>query len=347
MNAACGFPLEWRGCYTGLTALWVDDAYSHPAKAHPSLAFRILRHLEELGLLKEGDTVLDPMAGTGTFGLAWAVLGGQAILVELEPKFIALCEANKAELERTLGHPVGITILQGDSRRLSELLTERGLVRVTSPPYGLGIGIGQSGQEQGETYLEAMATVFQECAKVCDVLVSVSKDPTRNGKLRPLARDLQTLLEAADFRILCHHRAILFEEQTQGHLFEGSKKKVKGRMSFFKRLQWQKGKSEIAAYEDILVAVRDNPGGMKVVTSAPYGAGTILGGQTPEEIIAKTPSLKGRNPGGHWFQALTKGYGSTPGQIGALPDRPLHPMETGDVSLVKPFPDDHPADVLP
>ena len=55
MNAACGFPLEWRGCYTGQTALWVDDAYSHPAKAHPSLAFRILRHLEELGLLKEGD----------------------------------------------------------------------------------------------------------------------------------------------------------------------------------------------------------------------------------------------------------------------------------------------------
>lgn len=340
----CKSPVSWHGCYKGQTALWVDDAYAHPAKAHSALAFRILQHLEDLGLLTAESVVLDPMAGVGTFPLAWAAKGGRAILVELEPRFIGFCQQNKAQLERTLGHPVEIEIIQGDSRHLSELLKERGLIGVTSPPYedsinnprhgidlskigrerppphsqigpngktfygiqegqignlpdhplkvvtsppyedssnagatdnatraglradgsvrggpinpeGYGQAEGQIGQEQGGTYLSAMFQVYQEIGKVADVLVTITKNPTRKGKLRDLTEDTERLLVATGWNILCRHRAILFEEMEQGHLFEGSQKQVKGRLSFFKRLSWQKG-SPVAQWEDVLIAMR-------------------------------------------------------------------------------------------
>lgn len=326
-------PREWWGCYKGQHDLWTAESYAHPAKASPALAFRILEHLEELGLLPEGATILDPMGGIGTFVLAAALKGHPATMVELEPKFVKLAQANADRLAlKGFGAP--ITIIKGDARHLSELIKGQAVgvmsppylesqkgggisarkrgegdyplttklpgniyqpleagqspdqiaslpdyVGVTSPPYEdsdnrnpssqvLGEGgakpkvyvnpeaEGQIGQEKGETYLSAMAQVYAECAKLCPVLVVVTKNPTRNGKLRRLDLDTIALLEKCGYKIICRHRAMLFEEEEKTDLFGETTKKPKGRLSFFKRLSYQKG-SPVADHEDVLFCVKD------------------------------------------------------------------------------------------
>ena len=55
----------WTGCYSGNYDLITPESFAHPAKMAVGLCYRIFDHLEELGLLKAGATILDPMAGTG------------------------------------------------------------------------------------------------------------------------------------------------------------------------------------------------------------------------------------------------------------------------------------------
>ena len=131
----CSDTLVWHGCYRGTATLWSPESYEHPAKMSPVLGFRILEHLEGLGLLKPGGVVLDPMAGVGTVGLAAAVKGFASVLVELEPKFVGYCQQNKAALEKRLGRELPITIIQGDSRYLGQVLEGSGYIGITSPPY--------------------------------------------------------------------------------------------------------------------------------------------------------------------------------------------------------------------
>lgn len=366
----CGSDLWWWGLYRRDYDLANAESMEHPAKASWDLGFRILGHLEELGLLRPGSTVLDPLAGTGRFLIAACARGYRAVGVELEPKFVAMCQANKEYAGRKLGRVLDWEIIQGDARNLSGLLKERGLVAVSSSPYfdsgtgidkeahnrqvishgskGFGTQLGDlTGQtrygatpgqigklpdrpltaitsppymdiipgrldevgrrkklcgypdkpkqslggdrtsatvtaerlerqstgnighiganwkgEPQESYLSAMSHVYAEIARVADVLVVVVKNPTRQGKLRDLAGDTMRLLEATGWRINCVHQAMLFEETEQGDMFGGSQKRVKGRMSFFKRLAWQKG-SPVAQWEDIIFAVgRNRQGGM-------------------------------------------------------------------------------------
>ena len=47
---------------------------------------------------KPGDIVLDPMAGSGT-ALIGALMGRHIVCVELEPKFIKMCEDNWAKIQ--------------------------------------------------------------------------------------------------------------------------------------------------------------------------------------------------------------------------------------------------------
>lgn len=125
----------WTGLYKQSYDLATDESNAHPAKASFGLAFKIIEHLEELGLLKSGDIILDPMAGTGRFLLAGAAKGYAGIAIELEDKFCKMLTDNIKYASEKLGKPIDITCIQGDSRNLSGLLTERGLVALTSPPY--------------------------------------------------------------------------------------------------------------------------------------------------------------------------------------------------------------------
>jgi len=55
MKARCGEELCWHNCYSGVYDLITPDSVAHPAKMAPTLCFRILQHLKELGLLKDGE----------------------------------------------------------------------------------------------------------------------------------------------------------------------------------------------------------------------------------------------------------------------------------------------------
>ena len=399
INAKCSHPLYWYGLYKQSYDLWCFDSYSHPAKMSVALTFKIMEHLKKLGLLAEGEPILDPMCGISTTGIVAGALGHPYIGVELEEKFINFSQQNKEYAERKLYKKFDWQIIEGDSRKLSELLHDNGLKSVMSPPYGsskivsgkqtvwserldphgrdiYGItggqignlpdrplkavtsppyldgysireggqvnkeyvekrkeklreqgrdeladslkvqeygsrnpdnignlkdvplkavmsppydnarntsqeyddkydlrrppGIkwgresfrgryddteGQIGKEQSETYLEAMSKVYSEIGRVSDVLCVVIKNPTRNGKLRRLDLDTIKILEMSGWKIHCQHRALLFEELEQATLFGETEKKVKGRLSFFKRLAYIKG-SPVANWEDIIFAVR-------------------------------------------------------------------------------------------
>ena len=112
------------------------------------------------------------------------------------------------------------------------------------------------GNQKGETYLEAMLQVYQEAYKAgISPLVTVTKNPTRNGELRRLDLDTANLLMQAGYEIIDYHRAILFEERHQLTLGGDTKTTPKGRLSFFKRLSYQKGNA-VAKWEDIIIATR-------------------------------------------------------------------------------------------
>ena len=106
-----------------------------------------------------------------------------------------------------------------------------------------------------ESYLSAMAQVYTQLAQVCPILVVVVKDPTRNGKLRELGKDTWRLMEQAGYTIVDYHQAMLFSEQHTATLDGQPVKRVKGRLSFFKRLSYQKG-SPVAQWEHVLIGVR-------------------------------------------------------------------------------------------
>lgn len=110
---------------------WFKKAsFSHPAKMHLSLQIYLIEHYT-----KPGDTILDPMAGSGTILTACA-LGRNVICVELEKKYVDMQKANWQKIQ-SLGPMMfckmgEATILQGEARNLDGLLTDNILF---SPPY--------------------------------------------------------------------------------------------------------------------------------------------------------------------------------------------------------------------
>lgn len=382
----CEKPLDWTGLYKGdsrFRKYLSPESFKHPAKMSLPLCEKILRHLEQLGLLTQGDTILDMMAGTARTGIIAELHRYPFIGIELEPHFIDLIEKNKVVLKSRIQREPDWTILQGDARKLSSLLSENGLVSLTSPPYadaethpsiggydkdwghtGKSItdrkglkaqrgyslnpsNIGNLKDSQGlvsltsppytnvgnradrkhqdgriaenlkagrtydgghnsggniaslldkvaltsppyedakthphgskeeiikdsiterrygqsvdlflkaDTYLGAMSQIYREAFKVCKVIATVTKNPTKKGELRRLDIDTAKLLEMAGFEIVDYHRAILFEEKTQKLLTGGSRRETKGRLSFFKRLSKAKG-NVVTNHEDILIAV--------------------------------------------------------------------------------------------
>jgi len=437
-NSDCGSPLFWHNCYSSGFDLITPESYAHPAKMAGALCFRIFSHLKELGLLSEGDTILDPMGGTGLTAICAGASGYPAITVELEQKFVDFQKDNKTYAERRLFKELDWQILQGDSRYLSQIIQgqyksimsppyldalnpphtedlearrleiakEKGIspdkvshldytkaVTVTSPPYGIdmktaggidwakanrpdprididpktgkaytrhnvyGVNVGgyggddtnignlpdkplksvmsppydgdpghhgqdengiraekglradygksdgQIGDTQSESYLSAMKQVYEQIALVSDVLVVVVKNPTRNKQLRRLDLDTIRILQEAGWTIKCQHRALLFEELEQADMFDGAKKKVKGRMSFFKRLSWQAGQP-VASWEDVIFAVREGKSGIVTVSSPPYDNRVDDHGVDQQGYEGFTDKLGN--------------YGTTPGQIGNL-----------------------------
>jgi len=126
---------------------FLEHAIPHPAKANVFLLQYLI-----LNYTKPGETILDPMAGSGSTCVVAALHNRNAIGVELEPKFFEWMQKAKENVEKhpTLLPKGKIINILGDARKLTELLKNKIDSIVTSPPYAeanRGGGIAKKGYE--------------------------------------------------------------------------------------------------------------------------------------------------------------------------------------------------------
>lgn len=181
------------------------------------------------------------------------------------------------------------------------------------------------GNQTGQTYLSEMLRVYSEAFRSgISPLVLVTKNPTRNGKLRRLDLDTISILQQSGYEVFDYHRAILFEEVTQATLGGDAFTKPKGRLSFFKRLSYEKG-NVVARWEDIIFArIPNGSGELTGITSPPYSEAQTGGGIAIEGYRGKHISEQGKNQPdkvGDRCGYMKARHGSNPANIGNLPDK--------------------------
>jgi len=90
------------------------------------------------------------MAGTGSTGIVASYMGRHSVLVELEEKFVDWIRKNVELLEKHKAKKGEVKVIQGDARKLTELLGVNANTIITSPPYSeanRGGGIAVKGYE--------------------------------------------------------------------------------------------------------------------------------------------------------------------------------------------------------
>ena len=136
----CECPVDvWQGCYDdNWKGEIAEEAFAHPAKFARGLIRRIYQHAMERGWIGAGAVVVDPFGGVGLGALDAQVHGCRWVGCELEPRFVALGNENLALWQRKYGHWPGwgsAVLLQGDSRRLCEVVGGEVAAIVSSPPF--------------------------------------------------------------------------------------------------------------------------------------------------------------------------------------------------------------------
>jgi 16S rRNA G966 N2-methylase RsmD len=142
-------------------------------------------------------------------------------------------------------------------RSVKEMQKKRAELRATEGWEGYNVSnLNNVGNLKKNDYRNSMIRIYsQACALKISPLVIVTKNPTRNGKLIDLAENTASYLKMAGYKIVDYHRSRLFNKvktETSG-LFPNSEEKIKGRVSFFKRLSIEKG-NVAAEWEDIIFA---------------------------------------------------------------------------------------------
>jgi DNA modification methylase len=105
----------------------------HPAKFPETMAQEFIEFFT-----KQGETVLDPMAGTGSTLVAALRAGRNSVGIELNPKYAKIAEQLVQEQKNTLGETVeGLTskVIQGDAARIADFGLSTFDYMITSPPY--------------------------------------------------------------------------------------------------------------------------------------------------------------------------------------------------------------------
>jgi modification methylase len=214
------------------TGRYLPGSSAHPGKMLPELARRLVtEYCPPDGL------VADPMCGIGTTLVEATTLGRRAIGVELEVRWVDLARANLAH-----ALPAELAALaevrHGDARQLPEVLQDvagRVDLVVTSPPYACDAGVidkpawraghpmcprdtlnysrdpANLGHARGDTWRSGIAEMLAGCAWLLrpgGLLVTVTKNTRRVGRLNDLAATTARLAEQAGFGYLQHVVAV-------------------------------------------------------------------------------------------------------------------------------------------
>jgi DNA modification methylase len=174
-----------------------DLAAERPAGASDDIHFtEALAESVIAHTTQPGDLVLDPFAGYGTTLVVAERLGRRAIGVELIADHVAICRSRVGPAVR---------IVEGDARRLSELIDEPVDLALTSPPYMAGEGHPENPltgytTADGEyaTYLRELGSVFRQVAELLrpggQLVVNVANVVGSDGRPTPLASDVAALI---------------------------------------------------------------------------------------------------------------------------------------------------------
>ena len=200
--------------------LWPENVFSHPAKFNCNL----VEIVSEL-LCQEGQTVLDPMSGTGTSMLA-ATRGMRVVLVEVEEKYHQMQQAVVSKLE--IGYPQiaeRIFLINADCRKALPIPADMILF---SPPYGdmlkrkkvSGIA-AEEGNEFAELpdystspynigkynqfmFLQVMEKVYKQLLESAPLMVNVLKDRVQGKKRVDFVGQNIKLMENVGWKLYDH-----------------------------------------------------------------------------------------------------------------------------------------------
>jgi len=207
---------------------YLPASSSHPGKMLPELARRLVaEYCPADGL------VVDPLCGIGTTLVEAAALDRRAIGIELEARWVDLARANLAHALPAEQAALAEVRL-GDARRLPEILCDvagRVDLVVTSPPYACDAGVidrpvwhaggrlcrpdtlnysrdpANLGHARGQAWQVGIAEVLVGCERLQrpgGLLVTVTKNTRRAGRLSDLAATTVRLAEQAGFGYLQH-----------------------------------------------------------------------------------------------------------------------------------------------
>jgi hypothetical protein len=262
--------------YLQRTGRYLPESTAHPGKMLPDLARRITAEYAPPGGL-----VVDPMCGIGTTLVEAATQGRHSVGVELEPRWADLARRNLALALPADRAGLG-EVRTGDARRLPGLLADlAGTVDLvaTSPPYACTPGMidkpawrqgrtlarrdtenystdrGNLGHARGAAYLAEMAIVYAGCFQVLrpgGLLVTVTRNLRRQGRVFDLAGATVTLAERAGYQYLQHVIALLAAVRDSG---------LHARPSYWQLTQTRRARqrgepASLLAHEDVLVFQR-------------------------------------------------------------------------------------------
>lgn len=163
---------------------------------------------------KEGDTILDQFAGSGTTLIEAKLLNRNAFGVDINPNAIELCKTSINFKYPSKSH---ITIRKGNAQKLIFLPSESVDLIATHPPYADIIkysnGLtGDLSQQPVKKFIEEMKPVAAESFRVlkkgkfCAFLMG---DVRKNGILYPLGFELMQIFINAGFTL----KEIIIKEQ--------------------------------------------------------------------------------------------------------------------------------------
>jgi len=244
---------------------YTKKSIAHPGKMQTTWAQRMIQEYT-----KPGDLILDPMAGIGTTGVEASRLGRNAILIELEPKWINEAKKNYNLLKKDEQKIGDVHIIKGDAKNIR--LNRQVDAIIFSPPYshtGMGApdfprgwkggprqgrnprellpkepvwesygGKENIGMKTGKRYWEDMEKVYEQCHKALKpdgVMVVNTKDRVKGGKVVRLGQQTAELVEKKGFKLI-------------------EKRKIPARPSVFREIQERKNPNmPHIRYEDALV----------------------------------------------------------------------------------------------
>lgn len=174
---------------------------------------------------------------------------------------------------------------------------------------------GQIGTQTGETFWSAARLIVQESFTILRpgaVAVFVCKDYIRKGRRVAFSDDWQRLCESAGFVLVERIRASLVKDDAAPSLFGGMDVRTTKRCSFFRRLYEKRHPENAINWEDIVVVRKPdgNGGGLGAVVSSPPYVGI--------DVNTEQGQSNPNRDGGRLQGAANDGYGTTPGQLGAM-----------------------------